>query len=340
MTMRILLRTHFHQARSFALACLVLVLLLVLPPCAGAETLLPMTFLPHWLPQAQFAGYYMAYEKGFYRKHGIDLTILRGGPGFPPAEMLSKRKTDATSMFLSEALQQYDRQVKLINIGQIMQRSGFVLVAKKSSGITKPEDLHHKKVSLWGSFRVQPMAFFQKYGLAVTSVNQGATVNLFLRGGVDAASAMWYNEYHTILNAGWEESELTTFFFDKHGLNFPEDGIYILEETYKKNPALYCRFVKATMEGWEYTFRHREEALDVVMRHITDAMIGTNRVHQRWMLDRMKDLMVPEGTQAPTPVLNSIDYNRVARELRKSGVIHSSPPYSTFYVNCTADGEQ
>ncbi|MDD5167488.1 MAG: ABC transporter substrate-binding protein [Syntrophales bacterium] len=318
---------------------LMLSVIFVLYQPVAADELKSMSFMPHWLPQAQFAGYYVAYEKGFYRKHGIELTILRGGPGFPPADMLSKGRVNVTSMFLSEAIQLRDKKIKLLNIGQIMQRSGFILVARKGSGITKPEDLNHKKVSLWENFRIQPLAFFRKYRIAVTAVNQGATVNLFLRSGVDAASAMWYNEYHAILNSGWNEDELTTFFFDKYGLNFPEDGIYILEETYRKNPALYCSFVRATMEGWEYAFEHEEEALDVVMRYISDAKTGTNRIHQKWMLARMKDLMMPEGAKTPTGILNSIDYNMVARELQKSGMISQIPSYGNFYVNCASDGE-
>jgi NitT/TauT family transport system substrate-binding protein len=82
-----------------------------------------MTFLPHWLPQAQFAGFYVAYEKGFYSKQGIDLKILKGGPDFPAGEMLSKKRTDFTTLFLSEAIRQRDKRIHLVNIGQLMQRS-------------------------------------------------------------------------------------------------------------------------------------------------------------------------------------------------------------------------
>jgi NitT/TauT family transport system substrate-binding protein len=326
-------RTLGRRVLPILAACL-----MAMPVDAG--DLKSLTFMPHWLPQAQFAGYYVAYEKGFYRQRGIDLKILRGGPGFPPAEMLSKNRVNVTSMFLSEALQQRDKNVKLINIGQLMQRSGFILVAKKGSGISKPEDLARRKVSLWENFRIQPLAFFRKYNIAVTTVNQGATVNLFLRGGVDAASAMWYNEYHTILNSGLNEEELTTFFFDQHGLNFPEDGIYVLEETFKKDPALCRSFVRATLEGWQYAFEHQDEALDAVMKYIQEAQMGTNRVHQKWMLARMKDLMVPDGEKIPPGILNSIDYHMVARELIKNRLIQKIPSYKEFYVNCASDSEQ
>jgi len=315
-------------------ACLILAL-----PAAAGE-LKPLTFMPHWLPQAQFAGYYVAYEKGLYQKNGIDLKILRGGPDFPPTAMLAKNRVNVTSMFLSEALQQRDKNVRLINIGQIMQRSGFILVAKKESGITRPEDLNRKKVGLWENFRVQPLAFFRKYGITATPVTQGATVNLFLRGGVDAVSAMWYNEYHAILNAGRNEEELTTFFFVEHGLNFPEDGLYVLEDAFKRDPALYSLFVRASLAGWEYAFAHPEEALDIVMKYSNEARMATNRVHQKWMLARMKDLIMPDRVKFPTGLLDEKDYDMVARELQKSGMIKNIPPYGDFYVNCSQDGNR
>jgi len=315
----------------------ILCILLTLPSLTAAAELKTLTFLPQWLPQAQFAGYYVAYEKGFYKKRGIDLKILRGGPGFPSNDMLSRQKVAVTTLFLSDAIQQRDRKVKLINIGQIVQRSGYMLVAKKGSGISKPEDLNSKKVSLWKSFSVQPQAFFRKYKIAVNPVVQGTTVNLFLRGGVDAASAMWYNEYHAILNTGWNEDELTSFFFDQYGLNFPEDGIYVLEGTFKQNPALYCNFVRASVEGWNYAFAHREEAIDIVMRYAAEAHTGTNRTHQQWMLARMKDLISPESSRIPMGILESKGYRTVAEELQKAGLIQRSPPLDEFYVNCLRD---
>ena len=270
---------------------------LAVPSARGAEPR-SFTYLPHWLPQAQFAGYYMAQEKGLYKKRGIDLTILRGGPEYPLSETIARGRVDFATTFLSSAIELRSRGVRLVNIGQVVQRSGFILITKKSSGINSPADLNGKKVGIWPAFRLQPLAFFRKYGVDVRPVYQGTTMNLFLRDGVAAASAMWYNEYHTLLNAGLNEDELKPFFFDQHGLNFPEDGIYCLEETVRRNIDLCRGFVRASLEGWEYAFANPEETLDVVMQHIRKANVGTNRVHQKWMLARMKDIILPPGGTA------------------------------------------
>jgi NitT/TauT family transport system substrate-binding protein len=321
----------------FTRAMLTLCILICLAlPQAWGEELRTFSFLPQWLPQAQFAGYYMAYEKGFYKKNGINLTIMRGGPEHPPTETIAQNRVNFTTMFLSSAIKLRDQGVRLMNIGQIVQRSGFILVTKKTSGIGSPADLRGKKVSLWTDFRLQPQAFFRKYGVEIKPVYQGATMNLFLRGGVAAASAMWYNEYHALLNSGLNEDELRPFFFDQHGLNFPEDGIYCLEETFRRDADLCRRFVRASLEGWEYAFANPEESLDVVMRYIRKANVGTNRVHQKWMLARMRDIILPRGNNTVLGRLKREDYLRVAGEMKESGLIKEIPPYGEIYADCTS----
>lgn len=322
------------MARTMITLCILMGL--AISPSWGQETR-SASFIPHWLPQAQFAGYYMAAEKGFYRKHGINLTVLRGGPEYPPSATIARNKVTFATTFLSSAIQLRNQGVPLVNIGQIVQRSGFILVTKKSSGINRPADLNGKKVGLWSDFRLQPLAFFRKYGLDIKPVYQGSTMNLFLRGGVAAASAMWYNEYHTLLNSGLNEDELNTFFFDQYGLNFPEDGLYCLGETLRRDAATCCNFVRASLEGWEYAFAHPEETLDVVMRYIQQANVGTNRIHQKWMLARMKDLIFPPGPprgSAAFGYLKQEDYLRVAGEMKINGLIKGIPPYGEMYANC------
>lgn len=143
---------------------------------------------------------------------------------------------------------------------------------------------------------------------------------------------MWYNEYHTILNCGIDPDELTTFFFHDHGLNFPEDGIYVLEETYKNDPELCKAFVLASIEGWRYAFDHPDEALAVTMRNLKKEHIPTTRVHQKWMLERMKDLILPEkGNDSEMGGLKPEDYSSVARGLKSIDLIDSAPGFTSFY---------
>jgi NitT/TauT family transport system substrate-binding protein len=314
------------------IACL---LLYALPfkVLADHKELKKAVFIPQWVPQAQFVGYYVAYEKGIYEKYGIDLKIVCGGPERQSSDYLKERKADFGTLWLATGIQMRDQGVGLVNIAQIIQRSALMLVAKKTSDIRSLQDMNGKKVGLWGGlFEVQPRAFFKKYNLDVKTIRQSYSVNLFLRDGVDVASAMWYNEYHTILNSGLNPDELTAFFFHEHGLNFPEDGIYVLEETLDRDPDLCRAFQKASIEGWEYAFAHPQEALDIVMKNLKKAHIPATRVHQKWMLERMKDLILPADASAiPMGTLLKEDYKRVAKGLMENGLIEEIPEFSSFY---------
>ncbi|MFA5117525.1 MAG: ABC transporter substrate-binding protein [Candidatus Omnitrophota bacterium] len=323
------------RTRSRSLAGLLIVLMIFLfsgTTSAEESSLKKISFIPLWKAQAQFAGYYVAYDKGIFRKYGLDVTILEGGPDHPPIEQLKDKKADFGISWLSSAIQWRSRGVKLVNIGQVSQRSALLLVAKKSSGILKPGDMQGKKVSLWeGDLQLQPKAFFRKYKLNPEIIPQSYTVNLFLMGGVDVVSAMWYNEYKTILNSGLDPDELTAFFLSDHGLNFPEDGIYALEETVEKDPLAAAAFVKACLEGWAYAFEHPDEALDIVLKYMRQAHVPANRLHQQWMLSRMKDLICPPDTGGRPGELNKDDYERVVKELINNDLIEAAPGFKEFY---------
>jgi NitT/TauT family transport system substrate-binding protein len=294
------------------------------------------SFLPQWLPQAQFAGYYMAQHKGFYRRHGIDLTIIPGGPLHSPTEYLKEKKADIVTLWLSSALQLIDHGVEVVNVGQIMPRSALMLVAKTSSGIQTPADMNGKKIALWPSdFQIQPNAFFDKFDLKVRIVTTESPVNLFLRDGVQVSSIMWYNEYHTLINSGLDPKEMRLFSFDDYGLNFPEDGIYLLRETFDKDPEAACAFAAASMEGWRYAFAHPEEAVDLMVRVMNAAHVPANKVHQRWMLDRIRDLTASDANGHEMGKLKVEDYRRVGDILMTNGLIRAVPPYASFFQECS-----
>jgi len=319
------------------------ILLLASFPLCGTSScvekpLKKTSFVTLWLPQAQFAGYYVAKEKGFYEDLGLDVSIINGGPDNPPFKLLEDGDADFCIMWLSTAIEKRSQGIKLVNISQILQRSGLMLVAKKSSGIFEPRDMNNKKIGLWDAdFEIQPKAFFDKYGLTVNIVPQHYTVNLFLQGGVDVASAMWYNEYHTIINSGYDPEELTTFFFYDHGLNSPEDGIYTLENTINKDPDLCKAFVAASIKGWVYAFTHIDETVKIVMRYMADAHVPATEVHQKWQLERIRDLTLVNGSYEDIGRLSEEDFNKVANTLKEARLIKDIPKFSSLHKDCRVD---
>jgi NitT/TauT family transport system substrate-binding protein len=132
-----------------------------------------ITLIPQWLPQAQFAGYYAAQEKGFYRKQGLEVNLIQGGPDRPSAEWLRTGAAQFGSLFLSTALLERSRGTRLINVGQIVQRSSQLLIAKRSSGIKTWQEMDGRKVGLWAAeLSILPSALFRKYGLHPAIVPQ------------------------------------------------------------------------------------------------------------------------------------------------------------------------
>ncbi|KHK01304.1 ABC transporter substrate-binding protein [Desulfovibrio sp. TomC] len=298
--------------------------------CA-AEPLKKAALIPQWEPQAQFAGYYVALAKGFYTREGVDLTILRGGPGQPPSRLLRQGTAQFGTFFLTTAIEERAAGLPLVNLAQFVPHSTLLLIARKADGIQAPADLDGRRVSLWGpEFRMATQAFFRRNGLRVTTVPQGFTVDLFLRGGVAACSAMRYNEYHAIINAGLDPEELTVFSMADHGLDLPEDGLYTLEETARNDPELVRGVTRASLAGWRYAFAHPDEALDIVMSHVSAAHLPTNRMHQQWMLAQIKQAMTSEAD--PLGTLARERYETTAQALRRVGLITAVPEYEAFHV--------
>ncbi len=291
-----------------------------------------VVFLPHWIPQAQFAGYYLALEKGYYRDQGLDVVILEGGPRRPVDKGLVSGEATIATHFLSSAVKLRDQGVPLVHLSQITQRSALMLVAHKSHGIQTIKDLDGKKVSVWPAFSAQPTALFRKNNLRVQTITQGSTINLFMRGGVDAASAMWYNEYHLFLNSGLNEEDVAVFFFDQLGLNFPEDALICLADTWRSRPEVCRKFVRASLAGWDYARSHPDETLRVVMTRTEQARTGTNRAHQRWMLKCMADLIRPVRPGMAMGELSREDFEHMAQELKSAGEIKTMPRYEEFHV--------
>ena len=313
----------------------VIIAAFIMPSAPGAEVML----LLHWNHQAQFTGYYVAKEKGFYQKHGVDVVIQRGGSDVDGRRWMREGRATFCTTMLFTALEMNDEGLELVHLAQLVNRSNFTIVAWKNRGIIKPEDLQGRRVSLWRKeFEAPYDGFFKRYRLSPVIEPQYYTVNLFLRRGIDACAAMYYNEYHTILQSGIDPGELTVFRLREHGLDFPEDGLYCLARTVTDQPGTCRAMVAASREGWAYAKDHPDEALEIVMRYIRQNHIPTNRAHMKWMLEKMLLSIFPvAGDTWQFGELTREQYERAARLLREQGLIRSAPVFENFHREVTAD---
>ncbi|OGV32240.1 MAG: hypothetical protein A2020_14580 [Lentisphaerae bacterium GWF2_45_14] len=290
-----------------------------------------VTFMPQWTAQAQFSGYYMALEKGFYKKRGLDVLIEHATPISGASDALKTGKADIVTLFLSTGIKNAAAGMDIVEIAQISQKSALVLVTLKKSGIGSPAAMKNKKFGIWQcDFQEIPMAFMKKYDINPHVIPIATGINLFLWGGVDILTVMWYNEYHTLIMHGVETSEINTFFLSEHGLDIPEDGIFCSGKFLKDKPDVCKKFVEASIEGWEYAAKHKEETVKIVEKTMKIYNLPFNKAHQSWMLDRMADLIFPGGKKLDS-VLSEAVYNKTALILKESGSIKEAPEYKNFF---------
>ncbi len=288
-------------------------------------------FLPYWITGTQFAGYFVGLEKGIYEQYGIQLEIIPFLPFITTTDLIKEGKADFAALWLVNAIEHRASGMDIVNIAQPSSRSSLMLITKKKSGIDHLEKMNGKKLGIWSGYELQPKALFNKYNLDVKIVPIGSTNTLFLMDGVDITAANWFDEYHSIINSGINPDELYTFFFADYGLNFLEDGIYCLSGLLENDPQLCLDFVNATFAGWEYAFNHPDEAIDIMMRICHEANMPVNRVHQRWMLDRYRDLYFPEENKKFNTKLSEEVYMVIGQVLKDGLLIDKIPDFDSFY---------
>lgn len=294
----------------------------------------PLRFAPHWLPQAQFAGFYMAQEQGYYRDAGLEVEIIHPPAHVNVVDWLQEGHADVISQFLVSAITARDQGLDLVNIAQFSQHSAILFVSKKASGIETLNDINGKRIAVWrGGFSEVPMAMISQHGLEVEWVPILSTVNLFLLGGVDLMTVMWYNEYNQIYLSGINKDELNTFFLSDYGFDVPEDGLYALRETREKRAEELKAFVTATLKGWEYAANHRNETVERVVRIMREAHIPANPAHQRWMLDKVLTTQDLGDKQLGPGELHPDDFRMAMDILQDRGMIQVEGfSYEDFFV--------
>jgi NitT/TauT family transport system substrate-binding protein len=281
-----------------------------------------VTLCLQWVHQAQFAGFYVAQDQGIFRRHGLAVTILPGGPGIDPLGELARGRCHFAMTWLIEGVARRSQGQGIVHLAQLIQRSSLLLVAFKKKGIRKLSDLAGRRVGLWPPPFAWPVrALFARQGIAVREVVQGISMEPFLRGAVRAATATFYNEYHRLFQAGVNPGELTVWRLADLGLDLPEDGLYARTDLWRSRPQVARRFVAAALAGWRRAAAHPDQALKSVMRRVGRGLEPSNLSHQRWMLQKMLELIRPRQGDGTLGRLNRAALQSVNRVLVERGVI-------------------
>ena len=287
-----------------------------------------MTFTPQWTPQSQFAGYYAALENGYYADAGLDVSIVHPTSSNNSMDMLKDGTSDIITSELIQAMMTSDDDVRLVNLLQTTQHSTLVLISR-TKNVRDFSEVAGCRVGTWKvGFNEIPHMIDEEQHLDIEWVKLINSLNLYIAGAIDATLAKSYNELILFSMAGITPGSV--LHFSEHGYDFPEDGVYVSEEFYNKYPEQCRLFAEASRKGWDWVRNNREEALDIVMKHVKEANIPTNRYNQKWMLDAILESHQDKKGGRPSYKLNEDAFNQLNEALLKYGYISKPVIYERF----------
>ena len=248
--------------------CLVALLVLLNVPLAGAAPLERVAVQFHWLHQFEFAGFYMAKEKGFYRSAGLDVEFLPFRPGSTDVVgAVTSGKADY-GVGYSSLLYDYFNDRPVVALAALLQESPLVLMTRDEPGLRRPQDLRGKKVMIGGDAlnSASIMALLFAEGLGRNDfIRQEHSFDIedLISGRTDAMTAYLSNEpFHM------QERGVAYRLFDplEAGFSFYGDILFTSRGVVEKHRDRTRAFVDATLRGWEYAFAHIDETVHVIMR--------------------------------------------------------------------------
>jgi NitT/TauT family transport system substrate-binding protein len=287
--------------------------------CVAAQAADKVTIQLKWVSQAQFAGYFVAKEKGFYKDAGLDVTIKPGGPDVAPPQVIAGGGADVVVDWMPSALASREKGVPLVNISQTFKRSGLELTCRADTGIKKPADFKGKTLGIWYGGNEYPFLSWMsklnlKPGTDIKIIKQGFNVDPILQKQADCVSTMAYNEYWQVIDGGYKPSQLTVFKYEDEGVATLEDGLYVIEKNLK-DPAFVAKmakFVKASMKGWDYAKKNPDEAVKIILAGDSTGA-KTEKDQKRMMTEIGKLLGASDGK------LDVKDYDRTVATLMAGG---------------------
>lgn len=278
-----------------------------------------------WVAQAQFAGYFVAQDKGFYEEEGLDVTIKPGGPDVAPEQVIAGGGADVIVTWMAAALAARDKGVGLVNIAQPYKKAGMQLVCPKDGPVQSEKDFPGHTLGVWFFGNEYPFyAWMNKLGIptegganGVTVLKQSFDVQPLIQKQADCISVMTYNEYWQLIDAGYKPEDLIVFNYSAMGVDLLEDGLYVMEDKLQ-DPAFkdkMVRFVRASMKGWEYAIANPDEAAGIVMDNG-----GQDENHQKRMMGEVAKLI-----DKPDAKLIEAAYERTAKALLDQKIIEKEP---------------
>src|SRR5437879_12616039 len=261
-------------------------------------------FQLQWVAQSQFAGYYAALDQGYYKDEGLDVSFLLGGPQVDNINAVAAGTADIGTGWLPKMLQSRENGTDLVSIAQTFQRSGTRMASFKTKNITTIKDFDGKKIGSWllGN-EPELFAALVKAGFDPTKetvIKQNFDMSGLLKGDLDVAQAMIYNEYAQVLEAKnpatgqlYQPSDLNLVDF-----NDPSVGTAMLQDqvfasakwlSTGNNADVATKFLQATFKGWIFCRDNAQKCVEIVLAKASQLAAS----HQAWQMNEINALIWP-----------------------------------------------
>nr|NIT95051.1 ABC transporter substrate-binding protein [Actinomycetota bacterium]NIX50036.1 ABC transporter substrate-binding protein [Actinomycetota bacterium] len=226
-----------------------------------------------WVAQAQFAGYFVANDLGFYADECLDVEILEGAVDIVPQQVLATGGAEFGLAWVPKALVSREAGADIVNIAQVFERSGTLMVSFADQGITSVADFAGRNVGNWGfGNEYELTAAMEQAGVRgqVTDVAQSFDMLALLNGEIDAAEAMIYNEYAQVLEAEnpetgelYQPGDFNVIDFNDVGTAMLQDAVWVNADWIAEdgNEDIAERFLKATFRGWIHCLDEFDECV-------------------------------------------------------------------------------
>ncbi|WP_299016025.1 GGDEF domain-containing protein [uncultured Photobacterium sp.] len=299
--------------KNFLYLLLSLSLLILAPYSAAVEN---VTLQLRWLHQAQFAGFYMAKEKGFYRDAGLEVMIVAGNTNKVPIKEVLKGNADF-GVGNTEVLVAYGHGFPVTALGAIFQQSPSVLVTKTDTDIQTIHDLTGKRVMMISGIEdAELIVLLDRNHIALTDLEQVTTstdINDLLSGKVDAFNGYLTNEPYYLKERA---KEALIFNPADYGIRFYSDVIFTHQELADTKPNIVDGFLAASIRGWYYALNHIDETLNVIEQQYHPQK---SRTHLEFELKTAAQMIMPELVEIGH--MNTARWQTIANELSALNII-------------------
>ncbi len=312
-------------SRYAGLLWLCLLLMPVAMAASAPPPLEPVTLQLKWKPQFQFAGYYAAQSKGFFREEGLDVTLQPGGPNIAPVKEVMEGRAQY-GIDAGELVYYRLQGQPVVALASIFQHSPAVLMTLGSSGLRTPHDLAHKRVGILvgGQPIVEVAAMFVNEGVKLDALAlepNAVGMDALLSGKLDADYGYMTNEPFLNQQAGRAMNYLLPV---NYGVDFYGDTLFTSQRQVQGHPQQVAALRRAVMRGWQYALENPDE----IIRFLLDRYPDLNRDALHFEAERIRELVKPDIVEIGH--MNPERWRRMADTFVKLGMVEDTSRLDGF----------